>query len=70
MNFAPRRMIVAIALIAGLGLSACTTMTKEEHLEMHKVMHEKMMTSKEHKAMMQGMMKNMMMEMKKKEKMK
>ena len=70
MNFALRRMIVAIAPIVGLGLSACTAVTKEEHLEMHKAMHKEMMTSEEHKAMMQDMMKNMMMGMMKKEKMK
>ena len=66
MNFALHRMIVAMAPIIGLGLSACTTMTKEGHLEMHKEIHKQLMTSEEHKTMMKEMMKNMMMEMMKK----
>ena len=60
MNFALLRMIAPIVLIVGLGPTACTVMTKEEHLEMHRAVHKEMMTSAKHKAMMQQMMKNMM----------
>ncbi len=55
MTFRPDRMIVPILLIAGLGLTACTPMTKQEHIEMHMQLHKEMMTN----------MKNEMMKMQK-----
>ena len=55
MTFRPDRMIVPILLIAGLGLTACTPMTKQEHIEMHMQFHKEMMTN----------MKNEMMKMQK-----
>ncbi len=65
------RMIVPVPLILGLGLTACTVMTKEEHVEMHKEIHKDMMTIEAHKKMMQKMKTEMMKkEMMKKEKMK
>ncbi len=55
MTFRPDRMIVSALLIVGLGLTACTPMTKQEHIEMHKGLQKEMMTN----------MKNEMMKMQK-----
>ncbi len=61
MKFVLRRMILPV--IVGLGLTGCTVMTKEEHMDMHQQAHKEMMTSEAHKNMMQKMMKDMMPEM-------
>ncbi len=66
MKFTLSRMIVPVPLIVGLGLTACTVMTKQEHVEMHKQIHKEMMNSEAHK----NIMREMMTEMMKKEKMK
>ena len=63
MKSALNRMIVAVPLIVGLGLTGCTVMTKEEYTDMHKQAHKEMMTSEAHKEMMQKMMKETMKEM-------
>ena len=60
MNFALSRMIMPVSLVIGLGLTGCTVMTKQEHLELHKQLQEEMMSSEAHKNMMQEMMSEMM----------
>ncbi len=69
MKSALSRMIVPVPLIVGLGLTGCTAMTKQEHMEMHREMHKQMMTSEAHRNMMQDMMKEMSQEMMKMKKM-
>ncbi len=66
MKFVLRRMILPV--IVGLGLTGCTVMTKEEHMDMHQQAHKEMMTSEAHKKMMKDMMPEMMKDMMKKEK--
>ena len=60
MRFAFSRMIMSVPLVVGLGLTGCTVMTKQEHVEMHKQLHEEMMTNEAHKKMMKEMMSEMM----------
>ena len=44
-----------VLVVVGLGLTGCTVMTKEEHMDMHQQIHKEMM-----KEMMPMMMKEMM----------
>ena len=69
MKSALSKMIVPVPLIVGLGLTGCTVMTKQEHMEMHREMHKQMMTSEAHRNMMQKMMKERGQEMMQKKKM-
>ena len=69
MKSALSRMIVPVPLIVGLGLTACTAMTKQEHMEMHREIHKQMMTSEAHRNMIQNMMKEMSQEIMKMKKM-
>ena len=63
MKSALGKMIVTVPLIIGFGLTGCTVMTKQEHIEMHREIHQEMLTSEAHKVMMQKMMKEMMPKM-------
>ena len=60
MKCALSRMIVPVPVIVGLGLTGCTVMTKQEHMEMHREIHKEMMNSEAHKNTMREMMKEMM----------
>ena len=53
------KLLIPVPLIVGLGLGACTMMTKQEH----KAAHTSMMQSEQQKAMMRKMMREMMREM-------
>ncbi len=44
MKFALSRVIVSLPLIVGLGLTGCTGLTKQEHIEFHKELQKEMMS--------------------------